>query len=122
MRPRWSARAGPSGGRRAIVRLACPASEASPPCAGKLVLKTARKVRFRGKRRHVALARHRFSIGAGETRTVRLRLAKRKARLVRHHRRARRVKAIARVHDGAGNRERVAKRMRLRLSGRAGRR
>ncbi len=102
--------------RRASVKLACPASEASPPCSGKLALKTAKKVPFRGHRRRLALAKASFKVGAGETKKVRLKLAKPKARLVAHHRKARKVKAIARVHDAAGNHARKVKRMKLKVA------
>lgn len=101
--------------RVARARLTCPASEASPPCSGKLALKTQRKVRFKGKRRRVTLARSkRFEIGAGETERLRMRLAKAKRRLIRRSKRARRACAIARVGDAADNRATVRKRLKVR--------
>jgi len=45
-----------------------------------------------------------------------LRLSKRMARLVRANRKARRVRAIARVSDAAGNHATMAKTMRLRIA------
>jgi uncharacterized delta-60 repeat protein len=100
--------------RRVVVRLACPAQEASPPCSGTLRLKTARKVRFAGKTRRPVLAERRYTIGAGETRGLKLKLSKRKAKLVRSRKRARRVRAIAHVADQAGNRATAVKQIRLR--------
>ena len=94
------------------VKLSCPSTEAGP-CAGRLVLRTQRKVRLRGKRRNVVLARARFRVPAGGVRRARLRLGRPQLRLIRRQRAARRVRAIARVSDGAGNRARVVKRMRL---------
>jgi BNR repeat-like domain len=101
--------------RRTRVRLACPAAEESPPCAGILRLATAKRIRYQGKQRHVQLAAARFRIMDGQTRTIELRLPERKAALVRIERRARSVRAIARLSDAAGNRATVAKTMRLRL-------
>jgi hypothetical protein len=70
-------------------------------------------MRFGGRARLVVLATGRFSLSAGETARVRLRLSRRKAGLVRARARARRVVAIARVRDAAGNRATVRKRMRI---------
>jgi uncharacterized delta-60 repeat protein len=104
--------------RRVIVRLACPAQEASPPCSGTLRLRTARKIRLGGKKRRRELAERRYSIGAGETRGLKLRLSKRKAELVRSQKRARRVKAGAEVTDRAGNRATAVKEIGLRPTAR----
>jgi hypothetical protein len=87
----------------ARARLACPETEVSGPCAGRLVLETRGKVRFKGKRRKVTLAKARFSIAAGEIVQVRLRLAKAKLRLLQADRRARRARGVANVRDQAGN-------------------
>jgi uncharacterized delta-60 repeat protein len=101
--------------RRGIARLRlhCPRSEQSPPCAGRVLLMTRTKLRLAGRsavrRRRVVLARGRFSIGAGRTRVVRLRFGGRKLRLLRRNRRARRAIAIVRVRDAAGNRRTVRK-------------
>jgi len=105
----------------ARLRLRCPASEPSPPCRGRLVLRTLLKLRLgkgaKAKRRRLALARARFELAAGRTGAVRLRLKGRKLRLVRHSRRARRVVAIARVRDAAGSRATVQHRLRATLGG-----
>lgn len=99
-------------GRRAFVRLACPAAEVSPPCAGSLVLQTAGKVRLGGKRRRLTLAKARFKIAPGRTKRVPLRFSKRAARVLPLPR-ARRVRAVVRVHDAAGNRARFVRALRL---------
>ena len=90
--------------RRDVVRLrlSCPRDELSPPCRGRVFLRTRGKVGFRGKRRRIVLARARFRIAAGRTMEVRLR--GRKLSLVRRSRRARHAVAIVRVRDAAGNR------------------
>ncbi|MQA75431.1 MAG: hypothetical protein GEU88_13990 [Solirubrobacterales bacterium] len=99
---------------RTIVRLSCPALEASPPCAGRLALKTQHKVRVKGQRRRVVLARSkRFEIGAGETKRVRLTLSKSKRKLTRRTGRARRVRAIATIRDAAGNQATIRKELRV---------
>jgi hypothetical protein len=84
----------------ARIRLSCPRAEQSSPCRGTLTLRTRGRVRFRGKRRQVVLARASFRIDAGKTATVRLRLAASKAGLVR---RSLKAVAIASVKDAAGN-------------------
>ncbi|MQA72939.1 MAG: hypothetical protein GEU88_01065 [Solirubrobacterales bacterium] len=99
--------------RRAVLRLACPPTEVSPPCTGDLRLRTAMKVGYRGKTRRLTLARGGYSIGAGETRAVKPRLSRRKAKLVHTSRKARKVKAIIRASDGAGNTALVTARVRL---------
>jgi uncharacterized delta-60 repeat protein len=99
--------------RRATLALACPASEVSPPCAGEIVVKTARKVRYGRHHRKVVLVRKSFSITAGTTTTLRMHLSKRKAALLRHLRRARRVVVTVQVHDAAGNQATVVKRMKV---------
>ena len=104
-------RLGPRGVAR--LRVACPHSELSPPCTGMLRVRTRRRVAFRGKRRRVVLARAPIRISAGRTQTVRLRLARPKARIARGNRRARRVLAIARVRDALGNRATPRKPLRL---------
>jgi hypothetical protein len=100
-------------GRRAVLRLSCPAAEVSPPCAGVLVLKTAAKLGAGDRRRRVPLATARFSIAAGKTQRVALRFTKRAMRLLSKNRAARRTRAIVSVRDGAGNRASAMKALRL---------
>lgn len=95
------------------VRVRCPTSEQSPRCSGRLRLRTQRRVRIRKRTRMLVLASARFSLAAGETASVRLRLPRAKARLVRTRPAARRVVAIAAVRDAAANRATVSKRMRI---------
>jgi hypothetical protein len=93
--------------RRGIARLKlrCPVNEQSPPCQGALLLRTKAKLKLGQKRRRLVLARGKFRIGAGRTVRVKLRFSRRKAALVRGKPRARKVLAIARVHDSVGNHE-----------------
>ena len=99
----------------AKLRLRCPAGEATPPCRGRLVLRTRSKQVLghgkRAKKRRVVLAKQGFKLGSGKTKVVRVKLGKRQLRLVRAKRRARQVLAIARVRDAAGNRRTARKKM-----------
>ncbi|HEX6228816.1 MAG TPA: beta-propeller fold lactonase family protein [Solirubrobacterales bacterium] len=105
------------------LRIRCPAGEQSPPCSGRVTVRTRARVSFGGarssKRRRVVLAGAGFRIAAGRTQAVRLRLARGKHRLLRRNRRARRVVAIARVSDAAGNRRTVRKGLRATFKSRA---
>jgi hypothetical protein len=108
-------------GRRGIgrLRLRCPAAEQSPSCGGMLVLRTRARLRLgKGKRRHLVLARARFEIAAGKSKAIRLRVRGRKLRLLGRRGRVRRLLAIARVSDGAGNRGTARRRLRA-LTGRS---
>ena len=93
---------------KARFRLTCPANEQSPPCIGTLIVKSEKKLNRKRllsrsqKARFVTLGRKRFSIGAGKTRTVSVRLSKPNRRLVAAVRRLR-VRAIVKVADTAGN-------------------
>jgi len=101
--------------RRGLLRarLRCPASGRSGPCRGTLILKTQPRLPFGGKRRRVALARTSFSVPAGKTRALSMQFGTRQVSLVRTNRRARRIEAIAIVRGRAGERLRLAKKMRL---------
>lgn len=70
------------------VRLSCPGS-LSVPCAARLRLRTAGKVRAGGRRRRIALGSRRYKITPGKTRTVRVRLSASNRRLVRKLKRVR---------------------------------
>ena len=100
----------------ARLRLRCPATEATPPCHGRLGLRTRAKLAIgkgkRARKRPVVLGKRGFRVGAGRTRLVKVHLGKGKRRLLRSKRRARKVVAIARVRDGAGNRTVLSKKMR----------
>lgn len=99
--------------RRTVIRLRCPATEESPPCAGRIRLQTRRKVRVGARSRKVRLVARTYQVDAGQTKTLQLRLSTRRARLVRTQRRARKVRAITRVRDQEGNSRLVAKPMKL---------
>lgn len=98
-----------------LVQVRCPASEVNGPCRGELVLRTQARLRVRGKRkaRQVVLARARFSVAAGKTASVRLRLGAAARRLVASNRRARRAQVVVTVRDGVGNRATVRKALRV---------
>jgi hypothetical protein len=91
--------------RRGIARLklSCPGAEASPPCSGKVVLTTRARVRFGGRKDKLRLAAASFSIGAGMTASLALKLPHSKAELVRGARVARPVLAEVQAADAAGN-------------------
>ena len=86
------------------VRLRCPAAEQSGPCAGTVVLKTAKRVAVRrgARRKVVTLGRGTFSIASGKTGRARIRLSKANRSLLRRLRRMK-VKATIDAHDQAGN-------------------
>lgn len=101
--------------RRGIgrLRLHCPKAEQSGPCRGRAAIRTPRLRLGKGRRgKRVVIGRAGFRIAAGRTKAVKVRVGGRKLRLLKRSRRARRVVAIARVRDGAGNRGTVRKRMR----------
>jgi len=103
--------------RRGIgrLRLHCPQGEESSPCRGRVVVRTPRlRLGEAGasKRRRVVLGRAGFSVPAGRTKAVRVRVGARKLGLLKRSRRARRIVALARVRDAAGNRGVVRKRLR----------
>jgi hypothetical protein len=99
-------------------QLTCPADEATPPCAGTLKLKTAKKVGFKGKRRKVDLDGAKFELGAGETGKVKLKLSGAEVDLLQAVRKARKLKATATVADAAGNGAKVSKRLKADPPGR----
>jgi hypothetical protein len=99
----------------AAVALTCPGDEVSGPCQGRLTLRTVRKLERPGRARakRIRLGSRRFSIGAGRTVKVRIKLSKANRRLVTVHRRVR-VGALAAVHDQAGNSRAAKSRFKLR--------
>jgi hypothetical protein len=97
----------------AAVRLTCPATELSGPCDGTLVLRTANKLLApAAKRKRLRLGRTAFSIAAGKSRKVKVRLSKRNRRLVARRGRVK-IVATADVHDRAGNRVKVSRKLTL---------
>ncbi len=97
------------------LKLSCPDEEASPPCAGRVVLRTRKKLSLgEGKpKRRQKLAAARFSSDAGDSKNVRLKLAPAKRELVKDQTRARRVVAIANVGDAAANKATVTRKLKL---------
>jgi hypothetical protein len=92
--------------RRGIgsIRLRCPtANEQPPPCTVSLKLKTARKVKFKGKKRIVTLAKTKpTKLAAGQTKKLKVRVRGAKLRLLGSSRAAREAVASAAVTDGYG--------------------
>jgi ELWxxDGT repeat protein len=93
-----------AGRAEARVRLRCPADEQTGPCRGRLTL-TARGAG--------TLVSGSFSVAAGKTRTVALRMSRRSGKLVTGPRAVRSVTATAKVRDGAGNSRTVRKTLRV---------
>lgn len=86
------------------VSLACPAAEASGPCSGKLTVTTAKKFRLKRKgRKPVRLAGSKFSIDAGKTGKVTVKVNRAGLGLLRRSKGARKVTVVAAVRDAAGN-------------------
>jgi hypothetical protein len=90
--------------RRGVVRvrLRCPSGEPAGCLAGRLRLKSAKRVQV-AVRRIVRLGSKRFSIPSGRSKVVRIRLSRRNRALVRRRGRLR-VRARASAIDQAGNR------------------
>ena len=96
--------------RRGYVRVRIDCSDSPEDCLGVVRL----RLRFpAGALRTVGRAE--FKITAGESKRVRLRLTKRARRLVRREGRVR-VRVVAVVHDTAGNRRTLRKRLTLRAA------
>jgi ELWxxDGT repeat protein len=104
------------------LQVSCPQSEANGPCAGSLVLRTKGKFRVgKAKKAHrVTLARGKFTVPAGKTGVVRLRVKGSALRLVRQNRSARKTVAIAQVGDRIGNRGTQRKALQLTVAARKG--
>jgi lysophospholipase L1-like esterase len=106
----------PLGKKRRLkgIRVACPATEVSGPCAGTVTVLTER-VPFKGRKQRVRLARVSYAIPAGTSRTFSVRVARKKVRLLRTTKAARNVVTIARTRDAAGNTATVSARQRVKL-------
>jgi hypothetical protein len=86
---------------KAPVLVKCPA-KAKGSCVGKLTLKTAKAVKdSKGKKRVITLGSANFTIAAGKSKTVKVKLSKQGKFVVAHHDS---VKAVgtAKAHDGTG--------------------
>jgi hypothetical protein len=90
----------------AAIAVSCPAGETSGPCDGKLTLTSDKKLRLkvaaRRKAKKVNLGSAAFSIPAGKTVKVKVKLTRRNRRLVARLKRLS-VLGAATVHDQAGN-------------------
>jgi PKD domain len=106
----------------ARVALTCPRQEFSGPCEGRLTLTTLRKLERPGgaRARRIKLGSGRFSIRAGRTAKVRVRLSRANRRLVGALGRVR-VRAAATVRDQAGNRRAARRALQLRRASARGR-
>lgn len=103
-------------GPRLVVRIFCPEAEVSAPCAGRLLLMTDRKMKFRrGRKRRIVFGRTQFSADSGQMAKIALRLRKPQLRAVRHRRGARKLRLIVWISDQADNEARRARRMVIRL-------
>jgi hypothetical protein len=86
------------------LKLSCPAAdEQPPPCQVDLRLTTAKKVKAGGKKRKVLLGKASVTIGAGETKAAKFKVARGKLGLLRRTAKARKAIAGGTVTDG--NRE-----------------
>ena len=101
----------------AAIALTCPGDEVSSPCKGRLTLKTVRKLKrpSSAAAKRIRLGSRRFTIPAGRTARVRIKLSKANRRLVRALVRLR-VGAVAPVHDQAGNSGVAKSRFKLRAT------
>ena len=101
-------------GRGKIALVCPPATEQPSPCTAKLELKTAKKVRFKGSKRKLTLAKaKRIKITAGQTKKAKLKVKGAKLRLLRKSKQARKARAKVKVTDGNGERGTVAKKLKL---------
>ena len=97
------------------LSMTCPATEQSPPCSGKVTLKT--KKRFdlttahSSKSRVVTLASAKFKIAARATSKVKLKVGGKALDLLKDNAAARKAAATANVGDGAGNKGTVRKQL-----------
>ena len=91
------------------VKIACPANEVSGPCTGTVTLAT------RGKPKRVYLKAD-FSINAGKSGTVRIKIKGKNRKQVNRNPAARKVRLSARVTDSEGNRKTVTRNFILKVA------
>ncbi|MEA2292383.1 MAG: hypothetical protein QOE86_22, partial [Solirubrobacteraceae bacterium] len=101
-------------GRRpaVVVRVRCPASDTGR-CKGTLTLRTAKAVRVGGLRAVVVLGTAKYSVAAGKTRRVKVRLATGFRSIARHRRIAARAAALG--TNPVGNRAETQRRLKIKL-------
>jgi hypothetical protein len=107
-----------NGKGRIRVRLTCPATEANPPCRGKLAIAPLRKYWplescdcLRSMMRQAA--GRRFSISAGKTQAVVARLPRNLAAYIPDRWEPRKVRLAVQAEDAAGNRQLIVQRRKL---------
>jgi hypothetical protein len=103
---------------RIKVRLSCPATEASPPCRGRIRVDALRPywpVESCGctEALMAKVARGRFSIPAGQTRAVVARLPRKYAKRILDRWKPRKVLLSVSAEDAAGNRQKIKQRRKL---------
>jgi Ca2+-binding RTX toxin-like protein len=96
----------------AKIRVACPASEAGG-CTGTLVLQTARTVSLGGTRFHAGLSSQRYSLKGGQTKTLKVKLAKSVSAVSRRGTLS--LNAITTNRDAAGNLAQRSSRLAIKL-------
>lgn len=106
---------------RIRVRLTCPASEATPPCAGKVEVRAPLlRTLTGGIRDSRPVARYptaRFSIGAGETEAIGIKPPRSVVEILRDSPRPRKVRVIVTAADGAANPQVLKQRRKLFVQG-----
>ena len=100
---------------KAKVALTCPATEANGPCTGNLKIKTRSKVPVGGKKKVVVLGSATYSVKAGTTKRVVVKLSAKNQKLVRQVADARKLRLVAKVKDAVGNRATTKKKATLKL-------
>ena len=96
----------------AKIRVQCPASEAGG-CAGALVLQTAKTVSLNGTRFHAIVASKRYTLQAGQTKTLKVKLPKGVRALSRRGTLS--LNAITTNRDAAGNLAQRSSRLAIKL-------
>lgn len=93
---------------RGVLRLACPAGEASGPCAGRVSLKATTRPR------RISSSKP-FSVAAGQTRRISIKVTDSALRRLRAGNGRLPATVVARVSDAVGNKATVRKKVQLRL-------
>ena len=101
-------------GKGKIVLTCPPAAEQPSPCTTKAKLKTRKKVKFKGKKKQLTITKAKTkTIPAGETMNAKIKVKAAKLDLLLENKKARKVKATAKVTDGNGEQGTVTKNLKL---------
>ena len=100
---------------KAKVTLTCPATETHGPCTGKLTMRTRDKVSVDGKKKKVVLGTTTYSIQAGATKKVTIKLSAKNQKLVTKNADARKLLLKAKVADTVGNKATIKQKAKLTL-------